>query len=66
MDITGLGSLAEFATTVVDKFFPDADAKRKDEAAKELLAMTQEFNLISAQRCSSVIYYTGAIYEIYR
>ena len=49
MDVTGLGSLAEFATTVVDKFFPDADAKRKDEAAKELLEMTQEFNLVSAQ-----------------
>ena len=43
MDITGIGAVAEFARTIVDKLFPDADAKRKDEATLLILQTTQDF-----------------------
>lgn len=43
MDITGIGAVADFARTIVDKLFPDADAKRKDEATLLILQTTQDF-----------------------
>lgn len=36
MDITGIGSIFEFGTTIIDKLFPNAD-----DAAKAKLAMLQ-------------------------
>lgn len=43
MDITGIGSIADFAKTVVDKIFPDAGQKEKDAAAFAVMQATQDF-----------------------
>jgi hypothetical protein len=40
MDITGLGSIFQFGTAIIDKIFPDADAANK--AKLEMLKLQQE------------------------
>lgn len=49
MDITGLGSIAEFAKTIVDKIFPDAGEKEKNAAAFAVMQATQDFQLAQGQ-----------------
>lgn len=49
MDITGLGSIADFAKTVVDKIFPDAGQKEKDAATFAIMQATQDFQIAQGQ-----------------
>lgn len=53
MDLTGLGSIAEFARTIVDKFFPPSmSSAEKAEYQLKLQAMIEqrEISLIEAQK----------------
>jgi len=49
MDITGIGAVAEFATSIVNKIFPDAGEKEKNAAAFAVMQATQEFQLAQGQ-----------------
>ncbi len=49
MDITGIGALASAASGIVDKFFPDKTQREKDEAAREMQRIMNDYNLQSAQ-----------------
>lgn len=49
LDVVGIGALSDFAKTVVNKIWPDADAKQKDDAQLAILALTQEYNLQQGQ-----------------
>lgn len=48
-DITGIGAVSDFAKTVVNKIWPDADAKQKQQAEQLILETTQEYNLQQGQ-----------------
>ena len=43
MDITGIGAIADFATVIVNKIFPDAGEKEKNAAAFAIMQATQDF-----------------------
>lgn len=49
LDITGIGSIADFASTIVNKIFPDAGEKEKNAAAFAVMQATQEFQLAQGQ-----------------
>lgn len=49
MDITGLGSIADLAKTVVDKIWPDKTQEEKDKMAMALAEMNNELSQLSAQ-----------------
>ena len=49
LDVTGLGSLADFATTVVNKIWPDANEQQKAQAQQAILEATQTYNLQAMQ-----------------
>lgn len=56
MDLTGIGSVADFATTVINKIFPDPQARDaaklalfQAQQAGELKAMEQQFEQARAQ-----------------
>lgn len=49
LDALGIGALSDFATTVVNKIWPDASQKQKDEAALAVLQLTQDYNLQQGQ-----------------
>jgi hypothetical protein len=55
-DLTGIGSVADFASTLINKFLPDKDAAAKAQAALdqmketgELAQLAQESNLLHDQ-----------------
>ena len=49
MDITGLGSIADLAKTVVDKIFPDKTQEEKDKLTLALAQMNSELTQLTAQ-----------------
>jgi len=49
VDITGLGSIADLAKTVVDKIWPDKTQEEKDKMAMALAEMNNELSQLSAQ-----------------
>jgi hypothetical protein len=49
LDITGVGAIAEAASKIVDKFFPDKTELEKAKASLELQAVMNEFELSKAQ-----------------
>jgi hypothetical protein len=49
MDLNPIGSVFDFANSIVNKIFPDATQKQKDEAAQLILDKTQEYGLIQGQ-----------------
>lgn len=49
MDITGLGSVADLAKTVVDKIWPDKTQAEKDRMALALAEMNAELSQMTAQ-----------------
>lgn len=49
LDVTGIGALSDFAKTVVNKIWPDADEKQKEEAQLAVLEITQDYNLQQGQ-----------------
>ncbi len=49
LDIVGVGSIAEFATTLANKYWPDKTAVEKDAITKEILTITQSYNLVQGQ-----------------
>ena len=49
VDITGIGTLAEAATSIIGKFFPDKTQEEKDKLTFELQSMMNEYNLIKGQ-----------------
>lgn len=49
MDITGLGGIAEAASHIADKFFPDKTQAQKDAAALELQKVMNDYGLATAQ-----------------
>lgn len=49
LDVAGIGALSDFAKTVVNKIWPDADEKQKEEAQLAVLEITQDYNLQQGQ-----------------
>ena len=49
LDITGVGTLASAAASIVDKFFPDKTQAQKDAAALEMQKLLGEQGLTTAQ-----------------
>lgn len=49
MDITGIGALADAATSIVNKIWPDKTQAEKDQAALEMAQLMNEHNLTIAQ-----------------
>jgi hypothetical protein len=49
MDITGLGSIADLASTVVNKIWPDKTQAEKDKMALALAQMNNELQQMTAQ-----------------
>jgi hypothetical protein len=49
MDITGLGSIADLANTVVNKIWPDKTQEEKDKMALALAEMNNEMQQMTAQ-----------------
>lgn len=49
MDITGLGSIADLANTVVNKIWPDKTQAEKDQMALALAEMNNELTQMTAQ-----------------
>ena len=49
MDLTGIGSLFDAATSIVNKIFPDKTQEEKDKAAKEMAEIMNEHNLVQGQ-----------------
>lgn len=49
LDVVGIGALSDFANTVVNKIWPDADAKQKAQAAQLVLETSKEYDLQQGQ-----------------
>ncbi len=49
LDVAGVGAVADFATNLVNKFWPDKTALEKDSLTKEVLTLTQSYNLVQGQ-----------------
>lgn len=49
MDITGIGSIADAASHLADKFFPDKTQAQKDAAALEMQKVMNDYGLATAQ-----------------
>ncbi|HUW44262.1 MAG TPA: 3TM-type holin [Dehalococcoidia bacterium] len=49
MDITGIGALADAASSIIGKFFPDKTQQEKDQLALQLQSMMDENGLVKAQ-----------------
>ena len=48
-DITGLGGIADAASHIADKFFPDKTQAEKDAAALEMQKVMNDYGLATAQ-----------------
>lgn len=49
MDITGLGAIAELSTAIINKIWPDADAKARDKLKQALAELAAEMKIRQAQ-----------------
>lgn len=49
MSITGIGEIASFATSIVNKFWPDKTQQEKDQLTLQIQQMTIESSLMQSQ-----------------
>ncbi len=49
MDITGIGSIADAATSIINKIWPDKTQAEKDAAAAQMAQLMNEYNLTIGQ-----------------
>ena len=59
MDITGLGAVADLATTVINKLFPDKSEQEKQQLALALTAMQGQLDANKAEGANPNLFVAG-------